>query len=157
VTPPRATCSRRSATLAAGALAGGARETPPRRYAWSMSMRPLLLGLLLAACAGQGPHTLAGTPTARSHRQPTMPPPASADDKDRYQLNQQFEDMHDAQQAKREADRANAAPPPAALPTAGPGPSPAGKQPVKKGPAEQAPTPRGPAEQAPSPPGAPVR
>ena len=69
-----------------------------------------------------------------------MAPPASGDDKERYQLNQQFEDMSAAQQANRELKRANAAPPPDALPTAGAPASPAPPaKPVKRGPAEQAP------------------
>jgi len=48
--------------------------------------------------------------------------------------------MSAAQQANRELKRANAAPPPDALPTAGAPASPAPPaKPVKRGPAEQAP------------------
>jgi hypothetical protein len=120
-------------------------------------MRTLLLSLLLAACAGPSRNTLAETPTAGTRRPPSLAPPASGADKERYQMNQQFEDMRDAQQAHGEARRAQAAPPPAAVPTAGaPGTAvPAAKPPVKRGPAAQAPAAkqpvkRGPAEQAPA-------
>jgi hypothetical protein len=96
-------------------------------------MKTLLLGLLLAACAGPSQNTLAETPAATTRRPPTLPPPASGSDRERSQLNQQFEDMRDTQQAHREAKRANAAPPAAGAPGT------AAKKPVKRGPAEQAP------------------
>lgn len=87
-------------------------------------MRAVLLCSLLVACAGPSRENLAETPIATTPRSPSMPPPASVDDKDRYQVNQQFEDMHDAQEARHQA-----------APEAGSGSA----RPVKRGPAVQAP------------------
>lgn len=114
-----------------------------RRYV--CRMRPLLLSLFLVACAGPGQDTLAKTPTATTRRTPSLAPPSNNADKDRYQLNEQFEEMRDAQQAHREASHESAPPPPAPVPAAtgsgAPGsPAPGATPPVKKrGPAEQAP------------------
>ncbi|MBC7978729.1 MAG: hypothetical protein H7138_27400, partial [Myxococcales bacterium] len=69
-------------------------------------MRPLLLALLLTACAGPSRNPLADTPTATTRRPPSLAPPASVEDKERYQLDQQFEDMRDTQQAHRELEHA---------------------------------------------------
>jgi hypothetical protein len=79
-------------------------------------MRPLLLCLALAACAGPSRKELAETPTATTRRPPSLAPPASNSDEDRYQVNQQFEDMRDAEQAHREVEQDRAAPPPEPLP-----------------------------------------
>jgi len=92
---------------------------------------------MLAGCAGPSRQPLAETPTATTRRPPSLAPPASDADKDRYQLNQQFEDMRDAQQAHRESKGTNAAPPPGA--SAPKAPAPAARPPIKHGPAEQAP------------------
>jgi hypothetical protein len=101
-------------------------------------MRALLACFLLAACAGPTQRPIGETPTARTRRPPSLAPPATGDDKERYQLNQQFEDMRDASQAHREHDHADAQPS-AASGSGGPGsPAPATK-PIKKRPAEQAP------------------
>lgn len=90
----------------------------------------------LVACGGPSRGAPAETPTATTRRPPTLAPPASVDDKDRYQLNQQFEDMHDAQKAHREAGQRAAPPPPGAgSGSAAPGTT----RPIKRGPAEQAP------------------
>ena len=94
---------------------------------------------MLAGCAGSSRQSLAETPTATTRRPPSLAPPASDADKDRYQLNQQFEDMNDAQQAHRESKDADAAPPPATGVPKAPAPAPAPKPPVTHGPAEQAP------------------
>jgi hypothetical protein len=94
-------------------------------------MRAALVCWFLAACGGPSRSTLADTPAATTPGRPAMAPPASGDDKERSQLNQQFEDMHDAKEARREASHDGAAPPPGA------GSGSAG--PVKHGPAEQAP------------------
>lgn len=95
-------------------------------------MRALLACILLAACAGPTQRT-AETPTARTRRPPSLAPPASGEDKERYQLNQQFEDMRDASQANRELEHASAPPP-----TSPASPAPPAAKPVKRGPAEQA-------------------
>jgi hypothetical protein len=106
-------------------------------------MRPFFLSLFLVACAGPGQDTLAKTPTATTRRTPSLAPPSNNADKDRYQLNEQFEEMRDAEQAHREASH-ESAPPPAPVPAAtGSGAPGSPTPPVKK---------RGPAEQAPAPP-----
>ena len=62
--------------------------------------------LLLAACAGPSRNQLANTPTATTRRPPSLAPPASQSDEDRYQVNQQFEDQRDAKQAYDEVEQA---------------------------------------------------
>lgn len=103
-------------------------------------MRTIAL-LALMACGAPTQQQLANTPTATTRRPTPVAPPASDNDKDRYQMDQQLQDTRDAQQAHREASTPESAPPPAA-------------KPAKRGPAEQAPAPvkTGPAEQAPTPP-----
>jgi hypothetical protein len=96
-------------------------------------MRTLLL-LALVACAGPSQQKLADTPTATTKRPSPVAPPASDNDKDRYQMDRQLEDARDAQQAHREASEP--APPPGA-PVKPSTPAP----PVKRGPVEQAPPP----------------
>jgi len=103
-------------------------------------MRAALVCSFLVACGGPSRSTLAETPTATTRRAPSLAPPASTDDKDRYQLNQQFEDMRDSQQAHREAAHQDAAPAPGAG-SAAPGAAPGATPPVKRGVAEQAPDP----------------
>lgn len=78
-------------------------------------MRPIVFVLFACACGGATPSRLAETPTAQTPRTPTLAPPASDSDKDRYKTNEQFENMQDAQQMRREAGK-TAAPPPAPLP-----------------------------------------
>lgn len=94
-------------------------------------MRTLLL-LALVACAGPSQQKLADTPTATTRRPPAVAPPASDNDKDRYQMDRQLEDARDAQQAHREAG-SEAKPPPAAPKPTTPPP------PAKRGVVEQAP------------------
>ena len=84
-------------------------------------MRVLLVALLVAACGGPSRNQLAETPTAQSPRSPSLAPPASDDDKERYKLNEQFEDSRAAGQAYREANGESSAPPPAPLPPEGSG------------------------------------
>lgn len=84
-------------------------------------MKALLAVMLLAACGGPSQNQLAETPTAQSPRNPSLAPPASDDDKERYKLNEQFEDQRAADQAHREAAGENNAPPPAPLPREGEG------------------------------------
>jgi hypothetical protein len=99
-------------------------------------MKALVACVLLLSCGGSPQRPVAESPTGRTRRPPSLAPPASGDDKERYQLNQQFEDMRDAQEANREVDHANAA--------AGAGSgsaAPEVKRPIKRGPAEQAPSP----------------
>jgi len=86
------------------------------------------------ACVGPSQQALSETPTATTRRAPAEAPPASVDDKDRYQQTQQFEDMRDSQQAHREAAHQEATPPPSAGSAA-----PAPAKPAKRGVAEQAP------------------
>ncbi len=71
--------------------------------------------MLLAACGGPSQNQLAESPTAQSPRSPSLAPPASDDDKERYRLNEQFEDSRAAGQAYREVE-GDSAPPPAPLP-----------------------------------------
>ena len=97
-------------------------------------MRAALVCSLLVACAGPSQQQLSETPTATTHRSPAMPPPASVDDKDRYQQYQQFEDQRDSASARREAEHQEATPPPSAGSAA-----PATAKPAKRGVAEQAP------------------
>lgn len=75
-------------------------------------MRTLLFALLLAACGGPSRNQLAETPTAQTPRNPSLAPPASDDDKDRYKLNEGFEDQRAAEQAYRESAGETRAPPP---------------------------------------------
>ena len=115
------------------------RERYTRRYA--SPMRALLLCLLFLACAGPTQGQVAGTSTARTRSTPSLAPPASGEDKERYQLNQEFEDMRDTTNANREINHASAPPSatPAATGSGAPGSSaPAAKRAVKRGPAEQA-------------------
>jgi hypothetical protein len=79
-------------------------------------MKVLLVAMVLAACGGPSQNQLAETPTAQTPRNPSLAPPASDDDKERYRLNEQFEDQRDAEQAHREAGSESKAPPPAPLP-----------------------------------------
>src|SRR6185295_6712981 len=114
------------------------RERGTRRYA--SPMRALLPCLLFLACAGPTQGQVAGTSTARTRSSPSLAPPASGADKERYQMNQEFEDMRDTSQANREANRASAPPAPAPATTGAGAPgssTPAAKRPVKRGPAEQ--------------------
>ncbi|MEO7733761.1 MAG: hypothetical protein ABIY55_22545 [Kofleriaceae bacterium] len=109
-------------------------------------MRAALVCSFLVACAGPSQGALSETPAATTRRAPPLAPPASTDDRDRYQLNQQFEDMRDSQEAHREATHHDATPAPgpgsgSAAPNAAPGTA----RPVKHGPAEQAPDPVKPA------------
>lgn len=67
-------------------------------------MRALLVAMLLVSCAGPSQKELAETPTGQSQRDPSLAPPASEDDKDRYRLNEGFEDQRAADQAYREAN-----------------------------------------------------
>lgn len=107
-------------------------------------MRAILLCLLFVACAGPGQSQLAETPTATTPRAPSLAPPASGSDKERHQLNQQFEDMRDANEAHREAQGGEAPPPPPPNRTAPPSDTapPGATPPRKRGPAEQAPAPQ---------------
>lgn len=93
-------------------------------------MRAFVLVLLLGACGGPQRNQLAETPTAQTPRTPSLAPPASDSDKDRYKTNEQFENIQDAQQAHREAAGGESAPPPAPLPPDAP-PSPPPKKPKK--------------------------
>lgn len=93
-------------------------------------MRPALFCLLLSACAGPSQQQLRQTPTATSPRTPTLAPPASSSDADRYQVNQGFEDQRDARDASRQAEEARRKQPPEPVPgmpdaQAAPAPSPA--------------------------------
>lgn len=82
-------------------------------------MRALLVASLLAACGGPSRSQLAETPTAQTPRTPSLAPPASPDDEERYKVNDQFEQQRDADQAHREAGNEGA--PPAPLPGTGSG------------------------------------
>ena len=84
-------------------------------------MRALVVALLFAACGGPSRSQLAETPTAQTPRSPSLAPPASDDDKERYKVNEQFEDQRAADQAHREAGGESAAPPPPPLPVEGAG------------------------------------
>lgn len=110
------------------------------RERYAGRMRAVLVYSFLVACAGPSRGALSETPAATTRRAPPLAPPASTDDRDRYQLNQQFEDMHDSQEAHREATHHDATPAPGAGSAA-----PATARPIKHGPAEQAPDPVKPA------------
>lgn len=93
-------------------------------------MKALLFALLLAACGGPSRNQLAETPTANSPRNPSLAPPASDDDNERYRLNEQFEEQRAADQAYREAGGESA--PPAPLPPDGSGSGSGSAAPPKK-------------------------
>ncbi len=95
-------------------------------------MRAIAFVLLVGACGGPTRNQLAETPTAQTKRTPSLAPPASDSDEDRYKTNEQFENMQDAQQARREAAGESAAPPPAPLPPEGAGSGSAAPPPPKK-------------------------
>ncbi len=84
-------------------------------------MRALLVALLLTACGGPSRNQLAETPTAKTPRTQSLAPPANDNDKDRYKVNESFEDQRDAKQAYGEAGAESNAPPPAPLPQEGSG------------------------------------
>jgi hypothetical protein len=98
-------------------------------------MRALMFLVLLSACGGPSRSQLAETPTATTPRTPTLAPPASTDDKDRYKLNEQFETMQDAQNAHQEAARSEKAPPPPLPPDGAGSAAPGAEPPPKKKPA----------------------
>lgn len=135
----------RSAFDGHGAISRHRRRASSHRTAarYAAAMRVLVLCSFFVACAGAGRSTPSETPTGTTRRPASAAPPASGDDKERYRLNQQFEEMQNTQEAHREAGHDSAAPPAPLPPAAGsgaPGTSAApATRPVKRGPAEQAP------------------
>lgn len=95
-------------------------------------MKALLAAMLIAGCGGPSQNQLAETPTGQSQRNPSLAPPASDDDKERYELNEQFEDRRAVDQAQREAAGETNAPPPAPLPREGEGSGSGSAAPKKK-------------------------
>ncbi|MEZ4400366.1 MAG: hypothetical protein R3B06_10130 [Kofleriaceae bacterium] len=90
-------------------------------------MKAILLCLGLAACAGPSQQQLRQTPTATTPRSPSLAPPASGSDRDRYEVTQGFEDQRDVKEAHRQAEAEREAPPgpvPGMPGTAPPGPPP---------------------------------
>jgi len=87
-------------------------------------MKATILCLFLVACAGPTRKQLAETPTATTRRPPTLAPPASDSDQDRYRVNQQFEDQRDAEQAYDQAGKAERSRVPPAPLTPEPAPPP---------------------------------
>ena len=83
-------------------------------------MKAVLIALLAStgACAGPSQKQLAETPTATTPKAPSLAPPASDSDEERYRVNESMENMNDAQNAHREAGGESSAPPPAPLPPA---------------------------------------